>query len=112
MARPASRSPTPLPPRMQRLLREARALLGGFAALLLAAILLTPFRHLDEHPRADGRQRWFRLGGFGLLLLASTGVEWLRAWHWTVALPDTHGGALGGGGGAAAGGGGGGGRGV
>src|SRR4030066_1421674 len=41
MARPASRSPTPLPPRMQRLLREARALLVGFAALLLAAILLT-----------------------------------------------------------------------
>src|SRR4030065_2644085 len=40
MARPASRAATPLPPRMQRLLREARALLVGFAALLLAAILL------------------------------------------------------------------------
>ncbi len=141
---------------MQRLLREARALLVGFAALLLAAILLThnvadpgfsttgdgaaihnfggnsgawlsdlllmifgvsawwwvllavayvihTFRHLDETPLADGRQRWFRLGGFGLLLLASTGVEWLRAWHWTVTLPDTHGGVLGAGVGAAAG---------
>ena len=41
MARPAPRSSIPLPPRMQRLLREARALLVGFAALLLAAILLT-----------------------------------------------------------------------
>jgi len=41
MARPAPRSSPPLPPRMQRLLREARALLVGFAALLLAAILLT-----------------------------------------------------------------------
>lgn len=156
MARPASRSPTPLPPRMQRLLREARALLVGFAALLLAAILLThnmtdpgfsttgdgaaihnlggksgawlsdlllmifgvsawwwvllalayvihTFRHLDETALADSRQRGFRLGGFGLLLLASTGVEWLRAWHWTVALPDTHGGVLGAGVGTAAG---------
>ena len=141
---------------MQRLLREARALLVGFAALLLAAILLThnvadpgfsttgdgtvihnvggkggawlsdlllmifglsawwwvllalayvirTFRHLDEVPLADRRQRWFRLGGFGLLLLSSTGVEWLRAWHWTVELPDAHGGALGAGVGAMAG---------
>jgi S-DNA-T family DNA segregation ATPase FtsK/SpoIIIE len=141
---------------MQRLLREARALLVGFAALLLAAILLThnvadpgfsttgdgaaihnfggnsgawlsdlllmifgvsawwgvllavayvihTFRHLDETPLADGRQRWFRLGGFGLLLLTSTGVEWLRAWHWPVTLPDVHGGVLGAGVGGAAG---------
>jgi S-DNA-T family DNA segregation ATPase FtsK/SpoIIIE len=141
---------------MQRLLREARALLVGFAALLLAVILLThqitdpsfsttgdgsaprnvgghlgawlsdlllrlfglstwwwvvlalgfvihSFRHLDEPPLADGRQRWFRLGGFALLLLASTGVEWLRAWHWTAALPDDHGGVLGAGIGGAAG---------
>jgi S-DNA-T family DNA segregation ATPase FtsK/SpoIIIE len=134
---------------MQRLLREARALLVGFAALLLAAVLLThdaadpgfsttgdggalhnlggpvgarmsdlllmifgvsawwwvvlalvyvirTFRHLDEIPQADRRQRWFRLGGFGLLLSSSTGVEWLRAWHWAVALPgDVHGGVLG-----------------
>ena len=117
---------------MQRLLREARALLVGFAALLLAAVLLThdvadpgfsttgdggalhnlggpvgarmsdlllmifgvsawwwvvlalayvvrTFRHLDEIPQADRRQRWFRLGGFALLLFSSTGVEWLRA---------------------------------
>jgi DNA segregation ATPase FtsK/SpoIIIE, S-DNA-T family len=138
-----------LPPRMQRLLREARALLVGFAALLLAAVLLThdvadpgfsttgdggalhnlggpvgarmsdlllmifgvsawwwvvlalayvirTFRHLDEIPQADRRQRWFRLGGFALLLFSSTGVEWLRAWHWAVALPgDVHGGVLG-----------------
>ena len=150
MARPASRSSTSLPPRMQRLLREARALLVGCAALLLAAILLThhaadpgfsttgdggmvnnlgghigawlsdlllllfglsawwwlvlaagyvihTFRHLDDTPLADRRQRWVRLGGFGLLLLASTGVEWLRTWHWAVALPDVHGGVLGGG---------------
>jgi S-DNA-T family DNA segregation ATPase FtsK/SpoIIIE len=133
---------------MLRLLREARALLVGFAALLLAAILLThnladpgfsttgdgsalhnlggntgayvsdlllqmfglsawwwvvlaaayvihTFRNLDEPPQNKGRQRWVRLGGFLLLLLASTGVEWLRTWHWTVALPDAHGGVLG-----------------
>ncbi|MHB1143857.1 MAG: DNA translocase FtsK [Thiobacillus sp.] len=156
MARPALRSSPPLPPRMQRLLREARALLVGFAALLLAAILLTHngadpgfsttgdgpaihnlggksgawlsdlllmlfgvstwwwvalavacvihiFRHLDETPLAGGRQRWFRLGGFGLLLLSSTGIEWLRGWHWAVALPDAHGGVLGAGVGSAAG---------
>src|SRR5512143_1827672 len=156
MARPAPRSSPPLPPRMQRLLREARALLVGFAALLLAAVLLThhaadpgfsttgddgplhnlggrsgawlsdlllmlfgvsawwwvllavayvvhTFRHLDETPLAGGRQRWFRLGGFGLLLISSTGVEWLRTWHWAVALPDAHGGVLGAGVGNAAG---------
>src|SRR5574340_626829 len=149
MARPAPRTPNPLSPRMQRLLREARALLVGFAALLLAAILLTynpvdpsfsttgdggalhnlggpvgakvsdvlllmfvlsawwwvllalayvvhTFRHLDETPLAWGRQRWLKLGGFGLLLLASSGIEWLRTWHWSVALPGgIHGGALG-----------------
>ena len=148
MARPASRSIPALPPRMLRLLREARALLVGFAALLLAAILLThdladpgfsttgnggtlhnlggntgaymsdlllqmfglsawwwvvlaaayvihTFRNLDEPLLDKGRQRWVRLGGFLLLLLASTGVEWLRTWHWSVALPDTHGGVLG-----------------
>ncbi|MFO7542915.1 MAG: DNA translocase FtsK 4TM domain-containing protein [Thiobacillus sp.] len=148
MARPASRPSTPLSPRMQRLLREARALLVGFAALLLAAILLTHsaddpgfsttgdggalqnlggragawlsdlmlmvfgvsawwwvllalayaihiFRHLDETPLAGARHRWIRLGGFGMLLLASSGVEWLRAWHWTIALPDARGGVLG-----------------
>ena len=133
---------------MQRLLREARALLVGVAALLLAAILLThnvadpgfsttgdggsiqnvagasgawvsdlllmlfglsawwwvvlalayvihTFRHLDETPLAWGRQSWLKLGGFALLLLASTGIEWLRTWHWAVALPDAHGGVLG-----------------
>ena len=141
---------------MQFLLREARALLVGFAALLLAAILLThdatdpgfsttgdggplnnlggrtgawlsdlllmlfglsawwwvmlalayaiyTFRHLDQTPLANGRQRWLRLGGFGLLLLASTGIEWLRTWHWAVALPDAHGGVLGAGVGSATG---------
>ncbi|MDP1863420.1 MAG: DNA translocase FtsK 4TM domain-containing protein [Thiobacillus sp.] len=157
MARPASRPSTPLPPRMQRLLREARALLVGFTAILLTAILIThnvadpsfsttgdggalhnlggrfgawlsdlmlmlfgvsawwwvllavayvirTFRHLDEVPLASGRQqRWVRLGGFSLLLLTSTGVEWLRAWHWTVSLPDAHGGVLGSGVGATAG---------
>lgn len=148
MARPASRTSTPLSPRMQRLLREARAILVGFAALLLAAILLTHnvadpgfsttgdggmprnlggragawlsdlmlmlfgvsawwwvllaaayvihiFRHLDETPLADGRQRMLRLGGFGLMLAASTGIEWLRGWHWAVALPEEPGGVLG-----------------
>ncbi len=148
MARPAPRPSTPLPPRMQRLLREARALLVGAGALLLAAILVThdtadpgfsttgsggnianlggragaygadlllmlfgisawwwvilalayvvrTFRHLDDPPLAGGRQRWFRLGGFGLLLLASCGVENLRAWHWPVGLPDAAGGVLG-----------------
>ncbi len=148
MARPASRTSTPMSPRMLRLLREARAILVGFAALLLAAILAThnpadpgfsttgddgplhnlggsagawlsdlllmlfglsawwwvvlaagyvihTFRHLDDTPLASGRQRGLRLGGFALLLLASTGVEWLRTWHWPVALPDAHGGVLG-----------------
>src|SRR5512139_121514 len=149
MARPASRPSNPLPPRMQLLLREARALLVGFAALLLAAILLTydpvdpsfsttgdggalhnlggslgakvsdalllvfglsawwwvllalayvvrTFRHLDETPLAGGRQRWLKLGGFGLLLFASSGLEWLRTWHWSAALPGgIHGGVLG-----------------
>src|SRR5512139_3789493 len=149
MARPVSRPSNPLPPRMQLLLREARALLVGFAALLLAAILLTydpvdpsfsttgdggalhnlggslgakvsdalllvfglsawwwvllalayvvhTFRHLDETPLAGGRQRWLKLGGFGLLLLASSGLEWLRTWHWAAALPGgIHGGVLG-----------------
>ncbi len=156
MARPASRTPTPMSPRMLRLLREARAILVGFAALLLATILATHspvdpgfsttgddgplhnlggsagawlsdlllmlfglsawwwvglavayvihiFRHLDDTPLASGRQRGLRLGGFGLLLLASTGVEWLRTWHWAVALPDSHGGVLGAGIGGAAG---------
>jgi S-DNA-T family DNA segregation ATPase FtsK/SpoIIIE len=141
---------------MQRLLREARALLVGAGALLLAAILLThdvadpgfsttggsgsvanlggsagaygadllltlfgvsawwwvalalayvvyTFRHLDGTPLAGGRQRWFRLGGFGLLLLASCGVENLRAWHWPVGLPDAAGGVLGAGAGELAG---------
>ncbi|MBN8759543.1 MAG: cell division protein FtsK [Thiobacillus sp. 65-69] len=148
MARPASRTSTPMSPRMLRLLREARAILVGFAALLLAATLLTyspadpsftttgnggeahnlggplgakvsdvlllvfglsawwwvllaaayvirVFRHLDDLPLAGGRQRALWLGGFGLLLLASTGVEWLRGWHWAVALPDAPGGVLG-----------------
>ncbi|MEW6119538.1 MAG: DNA translocase FtsK 4TM domain-containing protein [Pseudomonadota bacterium] len=148
MARPASRTPTPMSPRMLRLLREARAILVGFAALLLAAILAThdladpgfsttgdggplrnlggsagawisdlllmlfglsawwwvllaagyvihTFRHLDETPITGGRQRALRLGGFGLLLTASTGIEWLRGWHWSTALPDTAGGVLG-----------------
>ncbi len=148
MARPAPRPSTPLSPRMVRLLREARAILVGFVALLLAAILAThdvadpgfsttgqgdvlhnlgghmgawvsdfllmlfglsawwwvglalgyvihTFRHLDETPLAGRRQRVVRLGGFGLLLLASTGVEWLRGWHWGVGLPDVAGGVLG-----------------
>ncbi|MFN3716028.1 MAG: DNA translocase FtsK [Thiobacillus sp.] len=148
MARSAPRSPIPLSPRMLRLLREARAILVGFAALLLAAILIThdpadpgftttgqgetlhnlgglagawvsdlllmlfglsawwwvglalgyvihTFRNLDETPLAGGRQRALRLGGFALLLLSSTGVEWLRGWHWTSDLPDVAGGALG-----------------
>jgi S-DNA-T family DNA segregation ATPase FtsK/SpoIIIE len=133
---------------MLRLLREARAILVGFVALLLAVILAThdtadpgftttgqgeglhnlgghagawvsdlllmlfgvsawwwvalalgyvihTFRHLDEIPLAGGRQRALRLGGFGLLLLSSTGVEWLRGWHWTGGLPDVAGGVLG-----------------
>jgi S-DNA-T family DNA segregation ATPase FtsK/SpoIIIE len=133
---------------MQLLLREARALLVGLAALLLAAILLThnvadpgfsttgeggplnnlggrsgawlsdvllmlfglsawwwvvlalvfvvhTFRHLDETPQVENRQRLLKLGGFGLLLLASTGLEWLRTWHWGAGLPDAHGGVLG-----------------
>ena len=141
---------------MLRLLREARAILVGFLALLLATILAThdladpgfsttgagealhnlggragawlsdillmlfgvsawwwvalamgyvihTFRHLDELPIATGRQRGLRLGGFALLLGASTGVEWLRAWHWTMGLPDAAGGVLGSGVGGAAG---------
>ena len=148
MARSAPRSSTPLSPRMLRLLREARAILVGFVALLLAVILAThdladpgftttgqgealhnlggqagawvsdlllmlfglsawwwvalalgyvihTFRNLDETPLAGGRQRALRLGGFALLLLSSTGVEWLRGWHWASGLPDVAGGVLG-----------------
>jgi S-DNA-T family DNA segregation ATPase FtsK/SpoIIIE len=133
---------------MQRLLREARALLVGFVALLMAGVLAShsvmdpgfsttgdggpvenfggragawlsdmllllfgmsawwwvvlaaayvwhTFRHLDEAPIAGSRQRWVRLGGFALLLLSSTGIEWLRLWHWPVDLPEAHGGVLG-----------------
>ncbi len=149
MARPSQRNTPPtFSPRMQRVLREARAFLIGFAALLLAAVLLThsasdsgfsttgegaafhnlggrfgawlsdlllllfglsawwwvvlalafvwhTFRHLDETPIAGSRQRWLRLAGFALLLIGSSGVEWLRLWHWKVVLPDDHGGVLG-----------------
>ncbi len=150
MARPSPPSTPPtLSPRMLRVLREARASMIGFAALLLGAMLLTHspadpgfsttgdgtqlnnvvgafgawlsdlllllfglsawwwvflalayvvhvFRHLDDTPIADMRQRGLRLAGFAMLLLASTGIEWLRLWHWRVALPDVHGGVLGG----------------
>jgi len=148
MARSASPPATTLSPRMLRLLREARAILVGFLALLLGVILATHdpadpgfsttgtgealhnlggktgawlsdmllmlfglsawwwvmlavvyvihiFRHLDDLPLAGGRQRGLRLGGFVLLLLASSGIEWLRAWHWTLALPAAAGGVLG-----------------
>ncbi|HMM47627.1 MAG TPA: DNA translocase FtsK 4TM domain-containing protein [Thiobacillaceae bacterium] len=148
MARPASRSPSPLSPRTERLLREARALLVGFAAFLLAAILFThdaadpgfrttgdpgtinnlggkigawisdvllmllgqsawwlvalaaayvihTFRHLDESPLPWGRQRGLKLGGFAALMLASTGVEWLRMWHWPESLREEHASILG-----------------
>jgi S-DNA-T family DNA segregation ATPase FtsK/SpoIIIE len=133
---------------MQRVLREARAFLIGFAALLLAIMLAThsafdpgfsttgdgaalhnlggrfgawlsdlllllfgvsawwwvvlaiatvwhTFRHLDDTPLAGSRQRWLRLAGFALLLAGSCGIEWLRLWHWQIALPDAHGGVLG-----------------
>jgi S-DNA-T family DNA segregation ATPase FtsK/SpoIIIE len=147
--RASQRNSQPLSPRMQRLLREARALLVGFVALLLAAILAShevtdpgfsttgdggptqnlggssgawlsdmllmlfgmsawwwvvlalayvwhSFRHLDETPLAAGsRQRWVRFGGFALMLASSTGIEWLRLWHWPVELPDAFGGVLG-----------------
>ena len=129
---------------MQLLLREARALLVGFAALLLAAILFThdaadpgfsttgdggaihnlggrtgawlsdvllmlfgqsawwwvalalayvvhTFRRLEAPPLAWGRQRWLKLGGFAMVMLASTGVEWLRMWHWPEGLREEHG---------------------
>ncbi len=149
MVRPSQRNtPSTLSPRMLRALREARAFLIGFLALLLAAMLLThvasdagfsttgegaafhnfggrigawladlllmlfglsawwwvvlaltyvwyTFNHLDETPIAGSPQRWFRLAGFALLLLGSSGMEWLRLWHWKVALPDEHGGVLG-----------------
>jgi S-DNA-T family DNA segregation ATPase FtsK/SpoIIIE len=63
--------------------------------LLAIAYVVHTFRHLDETPLAGSRQRWLRLGGFVLMLLSSAGVEWLRGWHWAVALPDAHGGVLG-----------------
>ena len=149
MARSSQRSlPSTLSPRMARVLREARALLIGFAALFLAAALFThtgtdagfsttgeggayrnlggrfgawladlmlllfglsawwwvllsliyvwyTFKHLDDTPIAGSQHRWFRLAGFALLLLGSSGMEWLRLWHWPAALPDGHGGVLG-----------------
>src|SRR5512143_3641266 len=86
MARPASRSSTPLSLRMQRLLREARALLVGCAALLLAAILLT---HNAADPgfstTGDGslvHNLGGRMGaGLSDLRLMLCGVS---AWGWVV----------------------------
>ncbi|WP_324778626.1 DNA translocase FtsK [Thiobacillus sedimenti] len=86
MARPASRSSTPLSPRMQRLLGEARALLVGCAALFLTAILLT---HNAADPgfstTGDGGALHNFGGRFGAwlsdLLLLLFGMS---AWWWVV----------------------------
>ena len=92
MARPASRSSTPLSPRMQRLLREARALLVGCATLLLAAILLS---HNAADPgfstTGDGGPLHNLGGRFGAwlsdLLLMLFGVS---AWWWGVQIGRAH----------------------
>ncbi len=144
-ARPTSAT---TPPRLQRLIREAKALVALALALFLAAILLTHsladpgfsttganpraenlggafgawlsdillyvfgysawwwvafaagyawriFRHLDESPLAGGRTHWLVGAGYGVLLLASSGLEGLRLWSWSGGLPYFAGGLVG-----------------
>ena len=90
MARPSQRSSQrssqTLSPRMQRVLREARALLIGFAALLLAAMLLT---HTASDPgfstTGDGTAL-HNLGGPAGAKLSDV-LLWvfgLSAWWWVV----------------------------
>jgi DNA segregation ATPase FtsK/SpoIIIE, S-DNA-T family len=136
------------PPRLQRLIREAKALVALALALMLIAILAshTPsdpgfsttgvnlkpqnlggtfgawtsdfllyifgysawwwvalaagyawrtFRHLDETPLAGNRPHWLVWVGFGVLLLASSGIEALRLWSWSQNLPYYAGGLIG-----------------
>ncbi len=127
----------PLPPRMLKLLREARAIVVLAAALFLAAMLTTysvndpgffttggegaqpanlagymgawvsdlllgllgysawwlvllaigyavwVFRHLEEEPLASRRHLWVTLGGFVLLVLSSSALEYVRLWSAT-----------------------------
>jgi S-DNA-T family DNA segregation ATPase FtsK/SpoIIIE len=127
----------PLPPRMLKLLREARAIVVLAAALFLAAMLATyslndpgffttgsenaqpenlagnlgawmsdlllgllgysawwlvvlaigyavwVFRHLEEEPLTSRRHLWVALGGFVLLVLASSALEYMRLWSAT-----------------------------
>jgi S-DNA-T family DNA segregation ATPase FtsK/SpoIIIE len=70
----------------------------GYSAWWLVALAagyaVWVFRHLDEEPLANRRQLWLALGGFALLLLCSSGVEYLRLWS-LQALPHGAGGILG-----------------
>ena len=143
-----ARSNSATPPRLQRLIREAKALVALAMAFFLAAILLTHtladpgfsttganlkaenlggafgawlsdillyvfgysawwwvafaagyawrmFRHLDESPLAGGRAHWLAGAGYGVLLLASSGLEGLRLWSWSSGLPYFAGGLIG-----------------
>jgi S-DNA-T family DNA segregation ATPase FtsK/SpoIIIE len=80
-------------------LSDLLLLLFGVSAwwwvVLAIAYVAHVARHLDDLPIAGGRQRWLRLAGFAVLLLSSSGIEWLRLWHWPAALPDVHGGVVG-----------------
>jgi S-DNA-T family DNA segregation ATPase FtsK/SpoIIIE len=142
------RTAEPLPPRMLKLLREARAIAVLAASLFLAAMFITHsttdpgffstgaegvqpanlagslgawvsdlllgllgysawwlvllaigyvvwvFRHLEEEPLSGRRQLWVALGGFLLLLLSSSALEYLRLWT-VPGLPHGAGGILG-----------------
>jgi len=143
-----ARTAEPLPPRMSRLLREARAIAVLAAALFLAAMLLSHsandggfftsgvegaqpanlagnlgawvsdlllgllgysawwlvalaigytvwvFRHLDEEPLSGRGHVWVVLGGFVLLMLSSSALEYVRLWS-TSGLPQGAGGIFG-----------------
>jgi S-DNA-T family DNA segregation ATPase FtsK/SpoIIIE len=132
-----TRTAEPLPPRMLKLLREARAIVVLAAALFLAAMLMSystndpgffttggesvqpanlagslgawvsdlllgllgysawwlvvlaigyaiwVFRHLEEEPLAGRRHLWVGLGGFALLVLSSSALEYVRLWSLT-----------------------------
>jgi S-DNA-T family DNA segregation ATPase FtsK/SpoIIIE len=70
----------------------------GYSAwwLVLLAIgyVVWVFRHLEEEPLSGRRQLWVALGGFLLLLLSSSALEYLRLWT-VPGLPHGAGGILG-----------------
>ena len=70
----------------------------GYSAWWLVALAVSyavwVFRHLEEEPLASRRHLWVALGGFALLILASSALEHLRLWS-LADLPHGAGGILG-----------------